>query len=200
MQTNEIVKLARLKLLESGSEIITDETILIYANLSYKDVIKRAFPNNSIESATLSFTAGVATPPADFGTMYADAVDNHGNFYPEVSIAEFLRREQGSEQAVTLEQGEVKVSPKTVTSLNVKYYPTYPTLTSSQNPTIDEYLHEPIVYGILSRAFEDLQDPELAQFNLLKYEKMLTERTGYLSNYEEDPMRGNALFNGIRIM
>lgn len=200
MTTNEIVQLARLKLLESGSEIITDETILIYANLSYKDVIKRAFPNNSVKSAVLSFVNGVATPPADFGTMYADPVDSHGNFYPEVSIAEFVRALQDGVQATTFEQGEIKVSPTTVTSLNVKYYPTYPTLTSVQNPTIDEYLHEPIVYGILSRAFEDLQDPELAQFNLLKYEKMLTERTGYLSNYEEDPQRGNQMFNGIRIM
>jgi hypothetical protein len=198
MTTTEILDLARLKLLEEGTDLVTDATLLIYANMSFKDVIKRAFPKNSIKSATITFTAGASTVPADFGTLYTDPVDVNGNFYPEVAIANFLRL--NDEYGVTIENGEIKVSPATTTSVDIKYYPTYATLTSNVNPTIDEYLHEPIVYGTLARAFEDLQDPEMSQFYANKYETMMKSRLDNLSNYEEDAQKGNTMFNGISII
>jgi hypothetical protein len=120
------------------------------------------------------------------------------NVFPEVSIADFLR--QNGANAVTIEGGEIKVSPDSTASLNIKYYPTYATLTTSVNPTIDDYLHEPIVYGILARAFEDLQDPESSQLYANKFTAMLNERIESLSNYEEDAQKGNVMFNGINII
>jgi hypothetical protein len=198
MTTSEILTLARLKLLEAGADLITDSTLLIYANLSHKDIIKRAFPNNSIKSATITFTYGASVLPADFGTLYTDPVDVNDNFYPEVAIANFIRL--NDEYGVTIEAAEIKVSPATTTSVDIKYYPTYATLTASVNPTIDEYLHEPIVYGTLARSFEDLQDPEMSQFYANKYETMLKSRLDNLSNYEEDAQKGNTMFNGISII
>lgn len=198
MTTTEITSLARAKLLEQGTELLSDSTIMLYANLAYKDVIKQAFPNNSINTSIITFTEGVGALPSDFGTLYTDAVDENLNVYPEVSIADFVRLD--SQNGVVIEDGTIKVSPDTVTSLTIKYYPTYETLTAVNSPTIDEFLHEPIVYGILARAFEDLQDPELATFYSNKFTLMLKEKLSNLSNYEEDAQKGGVMFNGINIL
>jgi hypothetical protein len=200
MTTAQITQLVRLKLLESGTDIISDATLLIYANLAHKDVIKKAFPNSSVTTATVTFTAGVGTLPATFGTLYTDAIDSNDNIFPEVSIADFVRKEAGGENCVTIEGGTIKASPTTTASLVIKYYPTYETLTASVNPTIDEYLHEPIIYGTLARAYEDLQDPELSQFYSNKFDTMLDKKLSVLSNYEENAERGGQMFNGINIL
>lgn len=198
MTTPEILALARAKILEQEEDIISDTTLLIYANLAYKDVIKRAFPNNSILTATVTFTSGSGALPASFGTTYGDAVDTGGTIFPEVSIADFIR--QNGAPAITIEGGVMKVSPSTTASLSVKYYPTYPTLTASVHPTIDEFLHEPIVYGTIGRAFEDLQDFELSKFYEKKASDMLIDKLNALSNYEEDSLRGGVMLNGINIL
>lgn len=200
MTTDQITSLVRIKLLENSTEIVADATLLIYANLAYKDVIKRAFPNNSVTSATVNFTSGVGSLPAGFGTLYTDVVDSQGNIYPEVSISDFVRKLQNGENAVCVEEGELKISPVSVASASIKYYPTYTALSSGSTPSIDEYLHEPIVYGTLSRAFEDLQDFELSKYFGEKYETMLTDKLAHLSNYEEDAQRGNVMFNGIQLI
>lgn len=197
MTTNEILSLVRTKALEAGSEVVSEPTLLIYVNLAHRDVIKRAFPNNSVETATITFTNGVGTLPTNFGTLYTDAYDSDGNIFNEVSISDFIRL--NGEPAIVIENDTIKVSPDTKSSLNIKYYPDYAALTNIQNPTIDEYLHEPIVYGALSRVIEDLQDPELSQFYLNKYEKMLTDRLSHISNYEETG-QSNVMFNQIRIL
>ena len=200
MQTNTITSLARKKLLEEGTEIIADETILTYANLAYDDVIKKAFPKNSILEATVTFTNGSGTLPTLYGTLYTDGYDSSNNKFPELSIADFINAKANGVRALTVEVGVMKVSPISTTSVTVKYYPSYPTLTTSVNPTIDSYLHEPIVYGILARAFEDLQDPELSNFYKDKFDVMLKDRIDTLSNYEEDSQRGGVMFNGINIL
>ena len=198
MTTPEILQLARLKLLEVQDDIVADDTLLIYANLAFGDVIKRSFPNSSITSQVLNFVDGEVDVPLDFGTLYTDAVDGFGNIYPEVSISGFARQNGG--RAITVSGGKIKTSPSTTASLTVSYYPTYPALSLSQNPTINDYLHEPIVYGILERAFEDLQDPELSLFYKNKYEKMLTDKLSNLSVYEENAQYGGVMFNPLTII
>lgn len=200
MTTAEILTLARAKLLEEGTAILSDATLLIYANLAHKDVIKEAFPNSAIATATVTFTAGSGSLPALFGTLYTDAYDAGNNLFPEVSPSDFIRRLASSENAVVIEGGAIKASPASTTSLTIKYYPTYATLTASVNPTIDEYLHEPIVYGILWRAFEDLQDFEMSLFHQNKFETILKKKLNVLSNYEEEAQRGGTMFNGINII
>lgn len=192
MTTNEILATVRRKLLEATTEIVEDETLLLYANQAYLDIRKRVFPNSDIKSATIAFTLGVGTLPTDFGTMYGDAVDVGKNRFPEVAIADFIT--DPLERMVTIEAGSIKVYPEATTSLTIRYYPVGVTLTTSQNPTIDSYFHEPIVYGTLMRALEDLQEDELAKENEAKYEGMLERRTGVLSNYEEGNQRGGQMF------
>lgn len=81
LTTIQILSLARAKLLEATPEIITDENILIYANLTYQDLIKRVFTNNKILSATVTLTSGSGTLPTGFGTMYGSAKDTGGIDY-----------------------------------------------------------------------------------------------------------------------
>lgn len=185
-------------MLEEGTEILDDETLLLYADFAYQDLVKRAFPNNSILTASVNFVSGVGTLPASFGTLYGDAQENPYNVYPEMSINDFARNVTGN--AITFEDGELKIYPADTKTLTVRYYPTYTTLSLSQNPTIDAYFHELIIYGILARAYEDLQDDELASFYLGKYESMLKQKLSSYSLYEEGSQRGGQLFNGIGIV
>jgi len=193
LTTIQILNLARIKLLEATSEIISDDTILIYTNLAYSDLQKRIFTNDKILSATLTFTNGVSPTPTLFGTLYGSGQDSSNNIFEEVSIEDFDNKVQYN--MITVEGGNIKIYPNTTSSVNIKYYPTFATLTSGSNPSINEYFHEAIVYGILARAFEDLQDQELASFYDAKYESMITKKTSIQSNYEEVNQRGGVMFS-----
>lgn len=194
LTTTQIITLARAKLLETTPEILTDETLLIYANLTYHDLIKRTFTADSILSATVAFTNGVGTLPAGFGTLYGSAQDTGNRQFEEVSIEDFDNKTLSC--MVTIEGGQIKAYPTTTATLNIKYYPTFDnlTITPSTTPGINEYFHELIVYGILSRAFEDLQDEELAMTYDKKYENGLLKKTSVQSNYEENNQRGGQMF------
>ena len=199
MTTQQILDIARAKLLEEGTDILTDARLLTYANFTKNDIVKKVFPNSSILTATVTFTAGVGTLPADFGTLYTDVVDANYNVFQEVSIADFARNSSGN--AVTVEGGALKVFPKTTASLPIKYYPTFADLnTSSVNPLTDSYFDECYIYGVIYRAYEDLQDQELSAFFENKYDKLIKQKSETLSNYEENAQKGGVLFNGINII
>lgn len=193
LTTLQILSLARTKLLESTTEIISDENILIYANLTYQDLIKRIFTNDKILSATLTFTSGSVATPTLFGTLYGSAQDSGGNIFEEVNIEDFDNKV--ADRMITIESGTIKVYPTTTASLSIKYYPTFAELTAGSNPSINEYFHECIVYGILERAFEDLQDESLSQYYKQKYEGEVAKRTAVQSNYEENNQRGSVMFS-----
>lgn len=198
MTTSQILAAVRAKILESTEEIITDDTLLLYANFAYQDIIKRIFPNNQIKTAPVTFVSGQGTLPTDFGTLYGDAYDGNNTFYPEASIDDFNK--QIAVQLVTIEGGKIKVLPNTITTLYIKYYPTYTALTETVDPTIDSYFHEPIIYGTLARVFEDLQDESLSDRYNVRYENLLNQKIAIQSNYEEGNQRSSEMFNGIEII
>lgn len=189
----QIFSLARAKLLEATTEIISDETLLIYANLAQQDLIKRTFTNDKILSATVSLTNGSGSLPAGFGTLYGSARDTNNNVFEEVSIEDFDNKTLSS--MVTIEGGAIKCYPTTQASLEIKYYPATTTLTTGSTPSVNEYFHECIVYGILMRAFEDLQDESLSAYYAGKYESEVTKRISTQSNYEESNQRGGQMFS-----
>lgn len=195
MTTNEITAGVRANVLEIGTEIVSDASILLKANLAYQDICKRIFPNDHILTATVTFTAGVGTLPTTFGTLYGDTVDSASayNYFPELSIDDFNK--QTLSQAVTIEGSTIKVYPTTTTSLIVKYYPTFPTLTASVNPTINNYFHECIVDGATWRVFKELQDLENSSYYKNEYETELNKKIAMLSNYEEGSQRSGQFFN-----
>jgi hypothetical protein len=198
MTTNQIILLARNKLLEQTTEILSDSTLLLYANLTQQDIYKRVFPNSHVLSSTVALTNGVGTLPTNFGTLYGSGLDSANNMFEELSIEDFDNKTL--ERSMTVEGGTLRVYPTTTASISVKYYPTFADLSSSVNPTIESYFHELIVYGILSRAFEDLQDESLATFYSGKYESEISKRISIQSNYEENNQRGGQMFNYISII
>jgi len=198
MTTSDIINSVRRKILESGTEIISETTLLLYINLAYQDVWKQLFPNASIENSTITCVSGVCTLPATFGTLYGSAYDSSGNFYEEVSIADFDR--QQFERAITIEGGELKVYPDTVTSLDIKFFPQPEELTALINPTIDSYFHEPIVYGAIYRAHEDLQDETLTEFYQARFKQEMKDRLAVQSGYEEKNKTGGVMFTDQRLI
>jgi len=193
MTTLEILKLAKRKLLEVTTDVLPDDVMLIFTNQSYMDVYKRVFPMSDVSTLSLTLTGGSVSLPATFGTLYGDATDADGNFYVEVPIEDFYREQ--TERMVTIEGGTLKVYPTTTTGLTVRYWQKPEALTSVVDPSIDEFFHEVIVYGILWRAHEDLQDEELSTFYKQKFEQMITEKANVQSNYEENNQRGAVMFN-----
>lgn len=200
LTTSQIIALSRAKLLEQTDEIISDDTLLIYANLANQDVSKRVFTNDKILSSTITFTNGTGTLPALFGTLYGSAQDSGGSIFEEVSIEDFDNKTLA--QMVTVEGGNIKAYPTTTGSLSIKYYPKFDalTITPTTTPNVNEYFHELIVYGILQRAFEDLQDEELATIYANKYEKELLKKISTQSNYEENNVRGGQMFNYVPLI
>lgn len=198
MTTTEIINSVRRKILESGTEIISDATLLLYINLAYQDVYKQLFPNASITDGTISCTSGVCTLPSDFGTLYGPAYDTANNFYEEVSIADFDRGQ--FERAITIEEGSLKVSPDTTTSLVIKYFPQPEALTAVVNPSINSYFHEPIVYGAIYRAHEDLQDETLMEFYQVRFKQEMKDRLAVQSGYEEKNKNGGTMFTDQRLI
>lgn len=198
LTTNQIISLARAKLLEQTTEILTDATLLIYANLTQQDIYKRVFPNSHILSATVALTNGVGTLPTRFGTLYGSGLDSSENTYEEVSIEDFDNKTLN--RMMTVESNTLKVYPTSVSSIDIKYYPTFADISAGSNPTIDSYFQELIVYGILARAFEDLQDEALSIFYSGKYETELEKRIKIQSNYEENNVRGGQMFTEQRLI
>ncbi len=196
LTTTQLVDIARSKLLEIGTEILSDATLLIYANWTKQDINKRIFPASSILSATVNFTSGTGSLPSDFGTLYGSGYSNTTPFQ-EVTAGDFSSADG---YAITVEGGSLKVYPTTTGSLTIKYYPKYNTLSAMVNPNMDSYFQELIVYGILFRAYEDLQDEEMSMQYESKYEKKLAQKLAAQSNYEEDNVRGGQLFNSLDLL
>ena len=199
MTTSEIIAAARRKALEEDEAIISDVTALLYANQAYIEVYKRVFTNSKIESEVVACSNGVCTLPVTYGRMYSRAKDQDNNEYEEVSIADF-NREDNYGLNYTIEEGELKVNSTSATSLTVWFYAEPDALTSGNTPSIDAYFHEVIVYGIVWRMQEDLQDEELSNYYQAKFEEELVRRMGSQSTYEESNQRGGELFSNQRFI
>lgn len=193
MTTQEIIKLARRKLLETTTDVLPDDVIMIYLNRANLDVVKRTFSNSDLQKATVVMTSGSGALPELFGTMYGEAIDNAGNFFTEQNLADFARGEL--ERAVTIEGNKLIARPSTTTELTIRYWNKPATLTNAVNPSIDEIFHEAILYGVMWRCYEDLQDEELATYYKQRFNQEITEQTGVQSNYEEDNQRGGVMLN-----
>jgi len=196
MIVSKILQLARKKLLEETTEVISDEVLLDYANLVNIDLVKRVFTNDKIQSATVVLPTG--TLPTDFGTLYGEAEDSNGNKYEEITIEDFDN--DTNPNAITIENGILKCTNDLLTSIDIKYYPKFTTLTTGVSPDVNEYFHECMIYGVLERAFEDLQDEELSAYYKSKYETMVAQRSSIQSNYEESNQRGSQFFTYQRLI
>ena len=198
MTTLQILQTIRAKVLEATTDLLEDSALLLYINETYKDLIKRTFSNEQITTATVTFTNGIGSKPADFGTMAGDAWDSGNNFYQELNFQDFTKQIQ--ERAVTIQGGFIKVLPTSTASLTIPYYPNYDELTAGSTPQLNSYLHELLIYGGMYRALEDLQDEVLSKYYREKYEAELALKTQTLSNYEEGNQQGGQMFNHQQLL
>lgn len=196
LTTTQIINLARKKALENGTELLPDADLLVYLNFAYEDLIKKTRINKHIKSASIALVNGIGDLPTDYGTLAGDPQVSKYDVYPNISINDFDRGNDGS----TIEDGKLKVSNTALGSINIKYYQTFPTLTASENPAIDGYFHELLIYGVLERAYEDLQDEQMSKLYADKMTAKLADKQDTNSRYEEENQSGGALFNGIAII
>lgn len=127
------------------------------------------------------------------------ARDQNGREFTEVSIADF-HDDSIDGYFYTIEAGSLLVSEDDVTTLTVRFYAKPEALSDSVNPTIDEYFHEVIVYGVVWRMHEDLQDEELSTYYQNKFTDELKRRMSNQSNYEESNQRGGQMFTDQRLI
>lgn len=200
LTSNQILSAIRRKVLEQSNDLVTDDILYMNMNLAYDDLKIATFTPDQIESATIALTNGIGTLPANFGTLYGVGYKSTTDKTPfeEKSIADFYRDE--TIEGLTIEGGQIKVSPNTTPQIIIKFYPSYDALTSVQNPELNGYLHELIIYGAMYRIHEDLQNESMAEYYKGVYDTELTKKTSKLSNYQEDNADGGQMFNGIRII
>ena len=200
LTTTEITSAIRRKILEESTEIVSDATILLNANLAYEDLKIGSFTNDQIEQATVALTLGIGTLPAGFGTLYgagfASATDKSP--FNEKSIADFDR--DINERGMTLIGTSLYVKPTTTASIIIRYWPSYNDLTAVQNPQINSYLHELIIYGAMWRIHEDLQNETLSEYYRGKFTEEFKRKIDSLSNYQEENMGGNEFFTYQRLI
>jgi hypothetical protein len=200
LTTTQITQAIRRKILEETTDLVSDETVLLNANLAYDDIKYRTFTPDQIKTATITFTDGVGTLPADFGTLYGPGFKSATDKTPftETSISDFDRKVE--EDNITIIEGALHVSPSTTSSLIIRYYPTYDALTTSQNPEVKDYFHELIIYGAMWRILEDMQNEALSEYYREKYEEEFKKKTDAMSQYQEENMGGNEFFTYQRLI
>jgi len=201
LTTNQITAAIRRKILEESTDLVSDATILLNANLAYDDLKINSFTNDQIKSATVAIVSGTGTLPADFGTLYGVGYQSSTDksAFEEKSIADFYREENGV-NGVTVEGGFLRVNPNTTASILIKYYPSYDALTTIQDPQLNGFLHELIIYGAIYRILQDLQDEERAEYYRSYYKEEVKTKISSLSNYQEDNANGGSLFNYVRLI
>lgn len=201
LTTNQITSAIRRKILEETSDLVSNETVLLNANLAYDDLKYRTFTPDQILSATITFINGVGTLPADFGTLYGAGFKSTTDRTPfnEVSISDFDRKTD-EENCVCIIEGDLYVKPTSTTSLTIRYYPTYDALSTVQNPELKDYFHELIIYGAVWRILEDLQNEALSEYYRTKYEEEFKKKTDAMSQYQEENMGGNEFFTYQRLI
>lgn len=196
----QIADATRRKILEKTATLVDDATLYMNMNLAYDDLKIKSFTNDQIESATVALTLGIGTLPANFGTLYGPGYKTSTDKTPfeEKSIADFYRDQ--TVEGMTIEGAQLKVSPDTTAQMLIKFYPSYDALTSTQNPEVNGYLHELIIYGAMYRILEDLQSESLAEYYKNVFKEEFKEKISSLSNYQEDNADGGQLFNYIKIL
>jgi len=76
LDTKDIIKRARAKLLELTDEVVSSESVLQYANLSYDQIQIRVRTNSMLTSVLIPISGEEGDLPEDFGTLYANPIDN----------------------------------------------------------------------------------------------------------------------------
>lgn len=203
MTIAQILQLARRKILEQTEEIFDNETLLLYANLRKDEMTQRYPANRFVKRGTLSFTNGSVARPTDWNGHYyssSSQTPNSGQEYKLVSLEDF---QNGTyPYMITESEGDILVFPTSVGTVYTWYYKklTDMALTPTVvNPPVElnDAFHRPMVYGIVSDAFEDAQDFELSKFYTDKFEAEFERACMTVSALEESSQEAGALLSPL---
>lgn len=203
LTTQQILGLARDKLLEIGDAIVTSEKLLIFANLAQDEIAKDIYTDDMTISTTLSFVGGVATIPTDWEShrLSKDSlIPGQGSVFEWVNLEDF--RAGKYTKMIAKINGQLAVYPTSTATLYTDYYKKLPNMSISPvvNSALDPSLVELIVYGILYRAFEDLQEWDIAKEMRGKFETEKQLKARRVSQAEKKPQKSGEMFNPISII
>lgn len=203
MTITQIINLARRKILESTEEIFDTDTLVLYANLRKDEIAKRYLGKKLVKPSVIVFTNGVATKPTDWNGHYyssSSSVPNSGYEFKLVSLDDF---QNGTYPYMLTESEEnLLVYPVATGQVNTWYYKKLADMAITPavvNPptALDDAFHKPIMYGVVSDAFEDAQDFELSKFYTDKFEAEFERAAMTVSQLEESSQEAGALLSPL---
>jgi hypothetical protein len=151
----------------------------------------------------IPFVAGVGVLPPDFSSFYQASDSNvlgKGNTFDWYELDDFntLSTDQ---YGLTVQGNELRLNPLTPgIYFSYKRKAADMTLSTGSIPDLPSTFHETIIYGIVYRALEDLQDELDANIYEGKYERRIEQKSDTLSDLEETGQNSGVLFSDIRII
>lgn len=194
LNTNQIIKLARSQLLELTTDVLSEDNVMRFLNLTYQDLQMKVMDNGRLVSTTLSIVSGEAELPALFASFYGKPLDQDKRPATIISLQDFIR--SGKSDRVISKQGNKLKVKGDITSLELLYYTFFENLALGDEPQTHAYLDECLVQGIIYRGLAHLQDAELAQVEKNNYDAMVSEKEALISLQEENSTE-SSLFNPI---
>lgn len=202
--TQKLIAEAREIILETTDEIVDDDTLLLYANLTKDDIAMRVPAKEFRQVFTVNFVGGLGAIPTNFVSVYKvrdTAVVGTGNDFDNYERDEFL----GANFDYGLSQinGQFAVYPTSTPVLYIDAFISVPDMTDGDGdlPTgVPSYLQELIIPGIVYRALRKLQEDNRANFYQGLYESELSKKSSAISNIQEQGQQDGALFTPIRIL
>lgn len=204
LTTQNIIQFSRDKLLEVGDAVVNTEKLLVYANLTQDDLAKDLYTDDMTVPTTLVFTGGYATIPTDWESHRLSKnsqVPGQGDIFEWVNLEDF--RAGKYSRMIAKINGQIAVYPTNTSILYTDYFKKLPNMAITpiyQGPSVDASLQELMIDGVLYRAFEDLQEFDLAKEYRGKYEAEKKIKTKRISFAEENPQKSGEMFNGIDII
>lgn len=197
LKTNQIIKLARSQLLELTTDVLSEDAVMNFLNLTYQDLQMRVLDNSRLLTVTLVTTSGEADLPENFAAFYGKPIDEMKQPVRIMPLQGFIRASDG-DRVATKSGNKIKVKGN-ITSLSLVYYTFYDVLEFADTPETHAYLDECLVQGIIYRALKHLQDPELAQVEKNSYDAMVEEKSALISLMDENATE-TELFNPINFI
>ncbi len=197
MTTIEILQDVRKRILELTNEVLDNSQLLVWLNQAQLEVAGEILTRDRIKKITLNFVNGEADLPSDFQAFYYSS-DDYGNEYHLVPIENFIER--GEDRMLTIENNKLKVFPLNTSTLSFWYYKKPNKLSSSSNPELPEYTHEVLVLGTCYRALEALQEFDLSNLYLTKYQAGIRRAKMLCLNNEEKGQESKPLFEHVKLI
>jgi|GEM_PF-3837892 len=181
MTKQKIIQDVRKRLLELSSGVFTDEDLILWADNAQTEISQEFLSQDRIKSAVLTFTDGEADLPSDFLSFY-----HAENGFVWVNLEDFKR--DVFSNMLARKENKVLIKPANTSSVVLWYFKkpkSFGLLSDTEEPELPSLLHEGIVLGTVSRAYEMMQEFEISNLYLQKYRAFVEMAKRSISHLEE---------------